>query len=170
MVGVGDSGLDVDSCYFFDPSVSFSAGITTAPDGTRVFESATHRKVAYYLGRKDTVMLDGIGHGTHVCGTIAGVPYGAPSDASDPGAGMAPGARVGFIDLSSVAQNDVAAPDDLAADYYPMAYARGARIHSGARPQHATGRRVGADSSPCVPARPPSCHHLPPTPPAPHPW
>jgi hypothetical protein len=131
VVGVGDSGLDMDSCYFFDPTVSFKDN--TKPEGNlgNVFTSATHRKVAYYIGRSDTNMLDGVGHGTHVCGTIAGLPLNTASDSDDPATGQAPGARLGFIDLSSAAGNDVGVPDDLNADYFPMAYSRGTRIHSG---------------------------------------
>jgi len=131
VVGVGDSGLDLDSCYFFDPNVNFAANTKTEAGG-KVFASDAHRKVAYYLGRADTGMLDTVGHGTHVCGSIVGLPINAPSDTSDPAVGMAPGARVGFIDLSAAGSNDVGVPEDLDKDYYPLAYNRGVRIHSGA--------------------------------------
>ncbi len=130
VVGVGDSGLDVDSCYFFDPAVPFAANSQSVPTG-RAFASDAHRKVAYYLGRLDKEMLDTVGHGTHVCGTIAGAPLGAANDASDPGVGMAPGARIGFIDLSVSGSNEVGVPDDLERDYFPLAFERGVRIHSG---------------------------------------
>ncbi|KAI8468820.1 MAG: ATP-binding cassette superfamily [Monoraphidium minutum] len=130
VVGVGDSGLDMDSCYFFDPTVNVAANTKSEGAQGRVFASDTHRKVAYYLGRLDTNLLDGVGHGTHVCGTIAGLPYNAASDTDDPATGQAPGARIGFIDLSTTAANEVGVPDDLDRDYFPLAYARGTRIHS----------------------------------------
>jgi subtilisin family serine protease len=130
LIGVGDSGLDMDSCFFFDPAVSFAAGIQDSPAG-KVFASDTHRKVAYYRGRADTTMLDTVGHGTHTSGTLAGAALGAASDADSPATGMAPGARLGFMDLSSADGSGVMVPDDLDAGYFPLAFNRGVRIHSG---------------------------------------
>jgi hypothetical protein len=147
VVGVGDSGLDMDSCYFFDPAVSFVANTRQEASG-KVFSSDAHRKVAYYLGRADTQMTDGVGHGTHVCGSIAGLPLNSASDAADPGVGMAPGARIGFIDLSATGSNDVGVPDDLDKDYFPMAYERGVRIHSGARSRRGWGLGVAGAAGP----------------------
>ena len=45
VAGGGDSGVDIGSCYFADPTSPFDAA--SRPDGTgvRVFESTTHRKV-----------------------------------------------------------------------------------------------------------------------------
>lgn len=51
----------------------------------------------------------------------------------DAATGMAPGARLAIIDLSSGSQGYVAAPDDLAQGYFDPTYAAGARVHSGAR-------------------------------------
>lgn len=66
-----------------------------------------------------------------MCGTIAGLPLNAASETEDPATGQAPRARLGFIDLSTASGNEVGVPDDLEQDYYPMAYSRGVRIHSG---------------------------------------
>lgn len=73
IVGVGDTGLDHDMCFFADP-----AGAPIGPG---------HRKVVGYASFADT--YDGnMGHGTHVSGTVAGdqTPITGASTAS----GMAP--------------------------------------------------------------------------------
>ena len=64
LVGVGDSGLDVSNTFFYDASYSVNYG-------TGKLDS-NHRKVALYypyLGKTD---VSTGGHGTHVCGIIAG--------------------------------------------------------------------------------------------------
>jgi subtilisin family serine protease len=66
--GVGDSGLDTESCYFFDPENNNIPG-------------PAHRKVKgyrYWTGD----MQDGNGHGTHVSGTVAGSAIGGDPQAS----------------------------------------------------------------------------------------
>ncbi|KAJ9517903.1 hypothetical protein QJQ45_004169 [Haematococcus lacustris] len=83
LVGVVDLGLDMGSCYFWDPAfANFSSDPTnlyTDPDtGTRYFHNNAHRKasglVPYYFGRRD---FDASTHGTHISGSIAGSCYGA---------------------------------------------------------------------------------------------
>lgn len=39
-------------------------------EGSQIFRSDDHRKVALYLGFADTA--DAVGHGSHTAGTIAG--------------------------------------------------------------------------------------------------
>ena len=73
VVGVGDSGVDPKSTYFYDPDHS----VKKATSG-----SSDHRKISLYipLFGDDETATDG--HGTHVCGTIAGKAYtGKDSDA-----------------------------------------------------------------------------------------
>lgn len=67
VVGIGDSGLDYNSCFFSDSRVPVT--FPSAATGS-VFESATHRKLAAYRAMVDT--SDGAGHGTHVSGCLAG--------------------------------------------------------------------------------------------------
>ena len=73
LVGVGDTGIDWKSTYFYDPDHS----VKKATSG-----SSDHRKISLYipLFGDDETSTDG--HGTHVCGTIAGKAYtGKDSDA-----------------------------------------------------------------------------------------
>jgi subtilisin family serine protease len=67
-VGVADTGLDMTSCYFFDPTGFVSFSENTAPK----FDQS-RRKVVQYLHFSDSDTSDVVGgHGTHVCGTVAG--------------------------------------------------------------------------------------------------
>jgi len=127
LVGVGDSGIDMDSCYFFDPEVPF-ATVGASPTGRRMFSSKSHRKVAAYNPIADPEMLDLVGHGTHVVGSIIGEKIGSRSDAAT---GVAPGARVAFLDLSKQADGaDVNTPDNLMDNYFMLNYNLGVRVHS----------------------------------------
>ena len=47
IIGVGDSGLDMDHCAYVDPAVPFE-GFSTGSSRTPQFVSKTHRKVALY--------------------------------------------------------------------------------------------------------------------------
>ena len=128
LVGVGDSGIDMDSCYFFDPEVPF-ATVGASPTGRRMFNSKSHRKVAAYNPIADPEMLDRVGHGTHVVGSIIGEKVGSRTDAAT---GVAPGARVAFMDLSRQADGaDVNTPDNLMDSYFMLNYNLGVRVHSG---------------------------------------
>ena len=121
LIGVGDSGVDLESCYFAH----------VAPNGTFLTPGPWHRKVeAYNPTYGDSV--DGNGHGTHTAGTLAGsaVPIGedAISGASlwD---GIARDARLVISDLGVGNSGQLHLPQDLAA-YYGWAYDKGARVHS----------------------------------------
>jgi len=111
IIGVGDTGLDTKSCYFYDENNAVGDG---------------HYKVVGYRGFAD--YEDTSGHGTHVCGSIAGRTQTAGySDYN----GMAPGAKLAFTDLglSYGDQRGLIAPDTMS-DYYRYAYNLGARLHS----------------------------------------
>eukprot|EP01025_Chloroclados_australasicus_P006555 TRINITY_DN12102_c1_g1_i6.p1 TRINITY_DN12102_c1_g1~~TRINITY_DN12102_c1_g1_i6.p1 ORF type:complete len:1536 (+),score=207.86 TRINITY_DN12102_c1_g1_i6:163-4770(+) len=110
-VGVGDTGLDYDSCFFRDPDV-----LQPGPD---------HRKVVAYRAIGDSV--DGSGHGTHVCGTIAGsVAEGRAQNHN----GLAPDARIAFTDLGTGQDKFLKLPEEGMERYYSWAYALGVRLHS----------------------------------------
>lgn len=75
---------------------------------------------------------DSNGHGTHVTGTLVGSPYTMKSAEAEY-RGMAPEARVAFIDLGDVGVSTselIKTPPDLHSSYFPLAYKRGARVHS----------------------------------------
>ena len=114
LVGVGDSGLDVRSCWLADPEMD--------EPGPR------HRKIQRYnaLWGDD---VDGNGHGTHVVSTILGEAVaGSPNGASEYD-GMAPRARVHFNDIGVGTGGSLFLPTSIA-DYFDSAYKDGARIHS----------------------------------------
>ncbi|WP_242334059.1 MULTISPECIES: CARDB domain-containing protein [unclassified Anaeromyxobacter] len=112
IVGVGDTGLDMDMCFFRDPS-----GAAVGPG---------HRKVVGYVAWADA--WDGnFGHGTHVSGTVAGDQ--APITGLTTAGGMAPGARLFMTDLTPGEENAIYVPEDLG-ELYSQPYEAGARIHT----------------------------------------
>ena len=137
-VGCGDSGVDVDSCFFYDPELSISENVRSSEEGitsvtvSLFFESDTHRKIRYYGSSSD--FSDGDGHGTHVAGTLVGNPYRARDTSAMANRGMAPEARLAFLDLGrdsgSNASDSIYTPQELSTYYYPITYAKGVRIHS----------------------------------------
>lgn len=129
VLGCGDSGMDRSHCYFVDPNVDWESAITIQ-EGFRTFESESHRKIRLYRAYGD--FGDHNGHGSHTTGTLAGSPYNQPLDGSAAEyIGMAPNAKVAFLDLSSSLQGDaISTPYDIAGDYFDITYNVGARIHS----------------------------------------
>ncbi|KAG2450043.1 hypothetical protein HYH02_000147 [Chlamydomonas schloesseri] len=85
VLGISDSGVDLDSCYFFDPEIP-DVWRRLVPDskfkGAKVFTSDTHRKLKSYYAYTD--FGDADGHGTHVSGIALGACYLPPANASMP--------------------------------------------------------------------------------------
>ena len=135
IVGCGDSGVDVDSCFFYDPSTSVLDNILlkTELSVNAFFESDTHRKIQFY-GSSSMDFADSDGHGTHVVGTLVGQPFDDSDDVALANQGMAPDARVAFLDLGDQSVDNhtesIFTPRELASYYYPLTYRRGARVHS----------------------------------------
>ena len=79
VLGLGDSGVDMDHCAFNDPAVSFR-GFETGQSRVPQFVSETHRKLAFYY-----MFADGTdsmaGHGSHVAGIAVAAPLQARSKA-----------------------------------------------------------------------------------------
>jgi len=120
IIGVMDSGLDYNSCWFRE-----SGGAAPGPTHRKVIDYSLYGGAAY----------DGcdVGHGTHVCGTLAG-----DQSYINPGNydynGMAYKARlilqdVGADDEWSCTIGSVSIPTSCSAAYTD-AYNQGARIHS----------------------------------------
>ncbi|MCC7144647.1 MAG: S8 family serine peptidase [Candidatus Eisenbacteria bacterium] len=120
IVTVMDSGLDWNSCFFRDPAVA-----NPGP---------THRKVVSYsnLGG-NTHDGCGTGHGTHVCGTVAGdQSYINPGNTNH--AGMAHAAKLALQDVGDDGFLDcllglLSVPGTLTAAYNES-YTLGSRIHT----------------------------------------
>lgn len=100
IVGIADTGLDDESCYFKDPQAAFPYD----------FVNLSHRKVVYYNTYVDGE--DGDGHGTAVSGTAAGKcaeGYGfddedgaiSNSDEATEYDGAAMDAKIAFFDIGS---------------------------------------------------------------------
>ncbi|CAI5487895.1 unnamed protein product [Closterium sp. Naga37s-1] len=129
IVGIGDSGIDMQSCFFRDDAVPLPG--------------PNHRKVVQYrVVNGDTV--DELGHGTHVAGSVAGVcsqqqqaqqPQQGQQGAKGPEnvdlyPGMAPDARIAFTDMGEGDVGYIMPPGDLGGGYYGQAMKAGALILS----------------------------------------
>ena len=64
VIGVGDTGLDVQSTFFYDAEHSVRYN-------TKKLDP-NHRKVAIYVPLMGDSEVVTAGHGTHVCATVAG--------------------------------------------------------------------------------------------------
>ena len=137
--GVADSGLNDLSCFFVDTSNKYST-ITTNRSG--VLEPL-RRKVIQYTSFADSFDDLGVpnsrslmipsssyqneckgGHGTHVCGSIAGSSVSEFSSMN----GMAPEAKLAFFDLGMTDRSFLKVPALI--DIFQSAYDAGARVHS----------------------------------------
>lgn len=90
VVAVSDSGLDTHHCFFYDPNVS-------APFRNPNFN---HRKIVLYDPVADDLDAER-GHGTHVCGIIAGSSL-CQNCGLDQYSGVAPGAKIYMHDLGDL--------------------------------------------------------------------
>nr|CAG4717112.1 unnamed protein product [Naegleria fowleri] len=133
IVAVSDTGIDWDSCLFYDSS---NPTITVNTLNTK------QRKIVEY----DTVVVsqgsttyksdnkDGVdGHGTHVtasiCGSIQKLKHNDTSNPVNKYHGIAPNAKLYFIDIQQTGQSQLLIPTTVSATFMP-AYYSNARIFS----------------------------------------
>jgi len=147
IVTVGDSGLDPNSCFFYDPDHE-----TPYVNSTEEATVSAHRKIASYWRMIDDVAEDDA-HGTHVSGSIASQSVASSLSAHD---GIAKDSKVAFVDVGCstpggctcsgvdsgcgcdyyyrstcpASTRAVYIPDSLSENYFPFAYKLGSRIHS----------------------------------------
>ncbi|WP_176371604.1 discoidin domain-containing protein [Desulfosediminicola flagellatus] len=114
IVGVGDTGLDVDMAFFWD-------GVQGIPTSTVNNEQ---RKVLSYHDLAGNGDWDAHDHGTHVAGTIAGKSLGPNASYN----GVAYDAKLVIQDIG-YGGSLTGIPNDLN-PYFQQAYNDGARIHS----------------------------------------
>ncbi|GLI64306.1 hypothetical protein VaNZ11_007533 [Volvox africanus] len=145
IVGVGDSGVDVDQCYFRDPAytgvyASRLANTTGLPTigAMTYWRIPDHRKVVQYAFQPNFGdFIDGYGsHGTMCGSVIAGSSLSDLSDRKSPtvltlATGTAPLARLSVVDFSpGYEATQLFVPTNLKVDYLPVHVRAGATISS----------------------------------------
>jgi len=127
VAGVGDSGLDHQSCFFFDDkkAVTFPTSGFDDITGKPVWEDTSHRKVVQYVAYADPTEGENGGHGTHVSGTVAGSSNNLADDN-----GMAPEAKLAFYDIGMPNAQNLNVPGNLATQMFPYAKRVGVLLHS----------------------------------------
>eukprot|EP01034_Spumella_vulgaris_P025675 gene25675-32159_t len=88
--GVADSGLNDLSAFFVDSSGAYASPVTSRAG----LVETQRRKVIQYTSYADSLDTEG-GHGTHVCGSIAGSSLGEFSNMD----GIAPEGKIAFFDV-----------------------------------------------------------------------
>ncbi|KAG2488755.1 hypothetical protein HYH03_012753 [Edaphochlamys debaryana] len=138
VVAATDTGLDLGHCSFLDPA-HLPADVLASFSGwpPRVLMPGHRKVVQYVLPDGNDVLPDEWfadarrGHGSHVCGSIAGARAtgpGAFADAEDTGA--APLARLSFFDFTNEFTGRTVALEPYDERVLPYHYEVGARISS----------------------------------------
>ncbi len=138
IVGVLDTGIDIDSCYFADPAQT--PAINECNGGTLI--NLDHRKVVAVDFLWDSECAGGINssewdthdHGTHVAGTVAGDDFALPNQHNGRD-GMAPQAKLVFQDCGyeyNVCADcpGIGCPVIDLNPVFEQPYNQGARIHT----------------------------------------
>eukprot|EP00792_Barthelona_sp_PAP020_P014018 TRINITY_DN9623_c0_g1_i1.p1 TRINITY_DN9623_c0_g1~~TRINITY_DN9623_c0_g1_i1.p1 ORF type:complete len:1215 (+),score=310.13 TRINITY_DN9623_c0_g1_i1:118-3762(+) len=121
IIGIADSGLDEDNCFFNDDQIPFPINSV----------NFNHRKVVLYQSLADSSDIIN-GHGTHVCGTIGGAPSGYETQIHDDSfqdlVGVAPAAKLCFQDIGQ--GSSIVHPGSLYNLLNDAYITCGSRIHS----------------------------------------
>ena len=139
IVGILDTGIDADMCYFRDPGLGLPP--VNACDGGTVVDANQRKVIAVDFlwsnecsGGITAFEWDTHDHGSHVAGTVAGDDF-ANLLAHDPGDGLAPGAKLVIQDCGFQTNNCADCPGigcpvvDLN-PIFQQPYDQGARIHT----------------------------------------
>lgn len=119
IIGVGDTGVDELSCFFQNSDLSF---VERSSYRNPKYD-LTKRVVVQYINYADSSDVI-LGHGTHVCGTIAG---STTTTVNYNGHGV--GAKIAFFDMS-INGDSIFYPPPLSKNVFSPAYTAGARLHS----------------------------------------
>lgn len=116
VIGIADTGIDVNSCYFYDSNVKMVYNKV----------NQNHRKLIYY----DTFAnaADDDGHGTLVAGTSAGKCLDSSSDKKNFN-GIAPNSKIAFFDIGRE-DKTLRLPSNLYSNLFLKLYNAGAFIQS----------------------------------------
>lgn len=138
IVAVGDSGVDDKHCAFINSDGS-SVTRTISPDST---SQPNNRKLIQYIRMYSNFGFNqdtNGGHGSHVCGTVAGKNQGTWSYD-----GHAPGAKMSMVDMSDDGQS-IAYRTPISTYVFEPTVKAGADIHS-----NSWGSFLNAYDSDCV--------------------
>eukprot|EP00009_Paramoeba_aestuarina_P009137 CAMPEP_0201519158 /NCGR_PEP_ID=MMETSP0161_2-20130828/9782_1 /ASSEMBLY_ACC=CAM_ASM_000251 /TAXON_ID=180227 /ORGANISM="Neoparamoeba aestuarina, Strain SoJaBio B1-5/56/2" /LENGTH=1055 /DNA_ID=CAMNT_0047917109 /DNA_START=322 /DNA_END=3489 /DNA_ORIENTATION=+ len=120
LVGLADTGIDWDNCMFYDGTPQFNGASN----------DNSHRKIVNY----DTTYgdrFDGVWHGTHMAGTLAGAEirgsasYPIPEGTLD---GLVPEAKIIFADLSTGGSDNINVPEGIS-DLFDLTFLRGSKVN-----------------------------------------
>jgi hypothetical protein len=139
IVGIVDTGIDPDMCFFRDTSLGLPA--TNACNGGSLVNNSQRKVIAVDFlasnecsGGISSTEWDTQDHGSHVAGTVAGDNF-ANLLTHNPGDGMAPGAKLVIQDAGYAVDNcgDLPGIGCPVVDLNPIfqqAYNQGARLHT----------------------------------------
>ncbi|GIL63849.1 hypothetical protein Vafri_17715, partial [Volvox africanus] len=134
IIGVTDSGLDMSHCLFMDDNYSPAALQNMLTGSPLRWFLPNHRKVVQYAISHAAIdpepfYGDEAGHGTHVCGTLAGARGLSIKSLLYTDTGSAPAAKISIIDVKSpTSTGRLVSPELVESSFLPLHYSVGARI------------------------------------------